>query len=391
MFSQGQHTSGYNECLANIPSLVVKMTDLLLSETPTLPPGSRARAIVMRCNYAYDDSASHIPEYLRNKLPPHLKKDGVFRIYKDDEGFVYNTNANHQWGLVFLVRNGRQIHGWFHGVLFARQMTANLWKVVIPISHMIIGSEFRPLAEKLADHFPIVNNLPTAAVLQPGNSLLERFIRSFWVTFSQNQNLLRALGIDQDVCSNLFSADALNANIHAFMNGMFPEIRQVLENGNFSFDDLVGLPRVAPDWPADGATIYLRLYTHRDKTHSDINDAAVYIGQSKLRLWVRHNDHENVLSYPTNSPHYRMANGSLPEHRHTVPVGYWNSATIDRLSDKFLDLAEQTMLSVFDSYHPLLFSATPRSDGASDTNMAQNRSHHSYIRTVTQQTCNATG
>lgn len=90
------------------------MTDLLFQTFPALPLGAQTpQAIILRGNYAYDDTASHVPQSLRGRVPVAMKNNGKLDLYKNEEGFLYNRSSTGGWGVALFVRNDVHLHGKF--------------------------------------------------------------------------------------------------------------------------------------------------------------------------------------------------------------------------------------------------------------------------------------
>lgn len=256
--------------------------------------------------------------------------------------------------------------------------------MVVPISYYKLGVEFRPLADRLADACP-VPNAPSVR-LEPGSNLFDRFTYSFWSTLKQRIDKLGQYRFSKEYATALFSEAMFSTNIAAIRSGLNPQVRNVIQNGAFSFNDLISLPKLTSTWPGEGSGIYLRIYTHLDAKHQDIDQAAMYIGLS-TQLWRRQREHELAIVQGQKSPHYDMARKSLPQNRHIILLCFWDARAIRELPKEFLTMAEQTMISAFDSYHPVVAASKP----AAETYLTELISHGTYLRSVAQQTSNGIG
>lgn len=80
------------------------------------------------------------------------------------------------------------------------------------------------------------------------------------------------------------------------LQGLLPEVRSAIQEGRFSFSDLLQLPGVKAEPESSQPGVYLRLYTQLDNDHSDPDDTAVYIRSTKVKIWKRHSDHEYTIN-----------------------------------------------------------------------------------------------
>jgi hypothetical protein len=222
--------------------------------------------------------------------------------------------------------------------------------VVIPLNRAEIGVYYRPITGRLQPSYSIV---PTS---QPNfdsndNCLLSKFIRSFWSACRLQSAAMRSLGLEEEEVNSLLSDSNFNTTIDTLLRGILPTVKRTLSNGSFTVQDLIGLRHATPDWPDAGGVVYLRVYTHQDPLGVDINDCGTYIGQTTVSLWVRKNQHENAINAHERSPHYDCARKSDPNNRYTIPLLSWSGEELDQLPSRFIDVAEQTMMLVFNSYH----------------------------------------
>lgn len=335
------------------------MDNILLTDVPRLPPGSQPRAIVLGCNYSYNNKDAQVPERLRDTIPARFKKDGIFYLFKNEEGILYQRSpGDGRWGVAFVIRDGYQLH------------------FVVPMKYAIRGAAFRPLVDKLADHYP-TSDPSFAGNLSPPVSgpLLDRFIRSMWIYAAQNQEQFAQLGMPQQQSDSLFSAQHFEKNMNGILAGLLPGVYATIREGNFTVNDLIRLPKVSQTWPGPGHGLYLRIYADlQNPSGSDVS-AALYIGQSKISIWKRHSDHERETEVGSGTLHYRIAAKALPENRHTIPLALWGDEAIARYGEHVLDLAEQTMLLVFATYHPTIHTTAK----LANTQMVQTAEKGSFL------------
>ncbi|KAG5774137.1 hypothetical protein H9Q72_000426 [Fusarium xylarioides] len=338
------------------------MTDLLFQEFPALPRGARTpQAITLRDNYAYDDTASHVPQSLQRRIPVAMKRHGKLQLYKNEEGFLYAQSPTGGWGLTFFVRNGVHLH------------------VILPLSYLNIGKNFRPLSEKQKDLFPPVVLSGNECRLQPGTTKLKRFIRTFWDTLRQDPNTLKGLKLSDKRYTDIFSEPNYKSNVESVIDGLVPEAKRFLRDGDFGLQDLLGLPDATAQSTVGQAIVYL----HLDTTE----EVGVYIGQS-TRVKGRIQEHEqSIKSIGGYSPHYSIARKSRPDDRQTFLLCFW---TLDnKVSPAVMDMAEQTMISMFNTYHTWIASSSSNFGYKPEYLAMHNQCK--YLQSVAKKTRDTTG
>ncbi|KAF5988635.1 hypothetical protein FBULB1_1368 [Fusarium bulbicola] len=341
------------------------MTDLLLEEFPPLPPGSETPlAIVLRSNYEYDDAAGHVPPALQNHVPGSMKKNGKLSLYENEEGFLYSRSPTGGWGVALFIRDGLHLH------------------VVLPVSYMLIGKAFRPLLDKQRDQQPLVVNTTSGSSAQPGSTRFKRYLRTFWNCARHDVSTLKPLGLSNERCSELFSDANFTNNINTITSGLVPEAKRILEDGNFSLQDLLGLPD-ATTYSNSCQVIYLRIYL-------DLNGSGkvgLYIGQSHMVV-KRMLDHERCTASTTreqHSCHYGIARQATDDNRHAVVLASWDNR--HQISSSLLAMAEQTMISLFGCYHSWIAS----SNTTFTTEFLKTHNQYVYMQSVANEARNKVG
>ncbi|KAG5802293.1 hypothetical protein H9Q71_013127 [Fusarium xylarioides] len=300
------------------------MTDLLLQEFPELPAGSQTpRAVVMRSKYEYDDNASHIPSRLRGHIPDSRKNNGKFHIYKNEEGFLYNTHPDGQWGIALFIRKGVHFH------------------VVLPLNFITIGNNFRTLREKQQDN---QSNTPQSAVTDiEGTNKLQKFARAFWSALRQDQNSLFNMKMNNDRYNDVFANSVFHSNVDGILAGIVPEAQHFLKDGNFGLQDLMSLPE-ASTYRGAGQFIYVILYLNLDGG----DEVGLYIGQTNI-LQKRLYQHRSQVDQGSSTPHYSIARKAEADDRHMRVLWYRDNQ--QPKNPTILDMAEQTMIVILDTYN----------------------------------------
>ncbi|CAH0017370.1 unnamed protein product [Clonostachys rhizophaga] len=100
--------------------------------------------------------------------------------------------------------------------------------------------------------------------------------------------------------------------------------------------------------PAGTKSIYLRLYTHQDLAYTNVEDFALYAGQS---IQVQAGDYRHKEKIQTGDshyhPHYSQAKISLPANRHMIPIIIFDEAT----SGALINMLEETAIAAFNCVH----------------------------------------
>ncbi|KAM6484658.1 hypothetical protein HDV62DRAFT_404441 [Trichoderma sp. SZMC 28011] len=312
------------------------MEDLLFEDFPTNPAGAGSqlkKAIVLKHNWTYDDSANYVPLAMRNTVPSYLKTNGKLHLPQGTEGFLYEICHQERRGAaVFLIR-------------------CTLIYVVVPLTHITIGADFIPLSQKVATHPQAIlaDFLTTSDYIADNQNPLDSAIHTLWLTLRSKIQDLQALGMDSDLV-NLYFGPSFQQSIKTLTEGFLPDARRVLQNGNYSVNDLLSIPRVTDDWSPNGPTVYILLY---DNDGSTIPRSAIYVGQSN-ETRMRYNAH-NRFTAKEDTRHYQTARKFAPEHRHMIPICNWD----DDIPPYVLNMAEQTAMLLLDSYFSFLKDIPP--------------------------------
>ncbi|QKD56364.2 uncharacterized protein FOBCDRAFT_251504 [Fusarium oxysporum Fo47] len=320
---------------------------LLLTELPTdlpWPPGAARQmwAVELKRDWKYLDTTDDVPGAWRGRMPTDLLVNGRLPLFNKEPGYMFFRGNN--TAMVLFFKGTKKI------------------PVVLPLSILNIGAKFRTLAEQTVELLPApVSSIApqTQSITQNNDSILERFIRTLWWTFATVPNQLRGLGATNEDLALCFGGQNLRQNVDAIYAAFIPDVLNVLKDGRFSLKNILDLRHVSPHWPGR-PTIYLRVYTHprgqpngtyRDTSQADINHhVGFYVGKSILP-WVRHRDHERRTDSCDGvyEGHYQIARKSRKEHRHMIPLMTFD----ERTPTHILKMAEQTMMIVLRTYHPL--------------------------------------
>ncbi|RSM09190.1 hypothetical protein CEP52_004247 [Fusarium oligoseptatum] len=198
--------------------------------------------------------------------------------------------------------------------------------------------------------------------MQLSGSVFDNFVRSFWSSLAKETSALRQLLLKQNDMDDYFGGPRLRDNINSILSAVTPEVREVLNDGQFSLQNLLDLSHVHPHMTLPGPCVYLRIYTglegqpaesHDDATETGINHGvAFYIGKAK-EIWRRARQHEtNTGNLNVSGLHYSTARRSPPQHRHMIPVIIFEQAIVP---EAVMNMAEQTMVVAFQSYQGWLF------------------------------------
>ncbi|RKL09804.1 hypothetical protein BFJ68_g8942 [Fusarium oxysporum] len=326
----------------------------LLRVAPRVPwpggtPGTLT-AVIVRQDYGYVDTLPNVPSNIRGRVPREIKDGERLMIWSGESGYIFSRNSYNNDALVLIFKGSLQI------------------PVVLPSSILIEGRPFRGLTQQTVDQLGITSAPAVSIQSDPSDSPLQSFIRSFFSSLSVQQGSLRSLGLAQSEIDELFTGSNYNTSVHAILDAIIPQVRQTIQDGRFSLQDILGLRHVTTSWPGNRPCIYVRIYTDpedqpedesRDEEQADIDRyVGIYVGQSRS-AWARHLQHENNIEkyVPTRGQsHYRTAAKSLPEDRHTIPLLVFADTSV---SNPVLNMAEQVMIGVFRSQMRWIFVGTP--------------------------------
>ncbi|KAF5227996.1 hypothetical protein FAUST_11385 [Fusarium austroamericanum] len=289
-------------------------------------------AMVMTGSWSVDDTKPTVQAAFRNKIPQRFKTNGIFEIAAGEEGLLVDVKG--EWGRVFFYRG----------------------QIQIP------GAKWLPFHDKLA-RTEIINPDINQNVRQTGDTVLNNYVRTLWTTLRKNTHALKALSLSEKDDRAVFGKNFVN-NVNFITQGFTDRSRQLFSNGTATLDQIALLPRVTPTWPAPSARcIYIRLYRRRD---GSIVYYAIYVGQTTQHAWLRDGQHNRITH--RNSPHYNVARRSAPEDRLMIPIMVWDRN--QAVSVEVLNMAEQTVLLMFNTYNSWVLSNGFRAFGISIHNQA---------------------
>ncbi|RTE70123.1 hypothetical protein BHE90_015480 [Fusarium euwallaceae] len=323
-------------------ALTTTVDQLLLTSTPSVPwpPRHTSRtmqAVVLRQDYAYVDSTSNIPAAIRGKVSPSLLVHGRLPLFKDEPGFLFSRDPRGNQAMVLIIKGTKH-------------------------SSCPLIRTFRTLTKQTEDLLG-ANITPSVSLqMQLSGSVFDNFVRSFWSSLAKETSALRQLLLKQNDMDDYFGGPRLRDNINSILSAVTPEVREVLNDGQFSLQNLLDLSHVHPHMTLPGPCVYLRIYTglegqpaesHDDATETGINHGvAFYIGKAK-EIWRRARQHEtNTGNLNVSGLHYSTARRSPPQHRHMIPVIIFEQAIVP---EAVMNMAEQTMVVAFQSYQGWLF------------------------------------
>ncbi|KAH7009946.1 hypothetical protein EDB80DRAFT_574000 [Ilyonectria destructans] len=104
-------------------------------------------------------------------------------------------------------------------------------------------------------------------------------------------------------------------------------------------------------------------------------------------MWNRHIAHERQADLKTFAGHhYNIAAKALPQNRHTIPLCMWERDAINNESERFLNLAEQTIMLALETYHPSVHTT-----GSQNITMYPYASKASFLRGFAKKARESTG
>ncbi|KAM0493615.1 hypothetical protein ACHAP8_009056, partial [Fusarium lateritium] len=311
----------------------------------SIPP-ERMKALVMTAPWSFDDTKPTVDAAFRNKIPAKHKKDGVFHLGIGMEGLLVDSKG--EWGRAIFSRDKEE------------------FPVMIPMNRVRIGATWRSLPDKLREAESIDPN-PNQGLPYTTHPVYN-YINRLWETFHQQTERFRSLGLSDYKIRQLFGANFAK-NVSLISEGFTPQVRQIMSDGTFTLANIATLPQVTPQWPAPGSrVIYIILYLRQDGGVG----VGLYVGQANRHAWYRLSGHQDHMH--DNSPHYNVARHSRPEDRRMIPIIVWNPDQV--VPTEVVDMAEQTLMALFDSY-----ARWTRSNAYRDTDPV-GYSQASFIREV---------
>ncbi|KIL90679.1 hypothetical protein FAVG1_06414 [Fusarium avenaceum] len=303
------------------------MNDALMLDAPAAQGNisqKMLKAIVMKHPWQFDDTDPSLPHQFRNQIPGRLKQNGQFHLPVGTEGLLVNFNG--KWGRVMFQREDTWV------------------TVMVPKGRMIVGENWRTFQEKLDD---IKDSTPTfrAFGVQFDGSRLERYIRLFFNCLRQQIEALRKTGLSERVAELQFGS-AFQDNVNNIIAAITPQARSVLRQGTATLEALTQLPQITATWPIPGSqVIYLRIYAKQEGG----NRYALYGGQS-VNAWKRCQRHNKCISSGVDTSHYNTARKSAATDRYMVPLIIWNPNDPNAPNQEVFNMAEQLVISMFNTY-----------------------------------------
>ncbi|CAH0017154.1 unnamed protein product [Clonostachys rhizophaga] len=299
------------------------------------PGHAQTHALVVTSAWQYDDTAEYVTEAeMRYSIPEECKVMGVVQFEKGNEGYHQATDSTGKWCKAVFKRGKFKLY------------------VLIPTERVMTGALSKTIEQRL-DESKEVKLQPFTTVT--GGTPLVRFIRSFWSGMRAQWSTLNQLAVPEAKLNTMFSDKNFESNINAITSSFTTAVRRSIEHGKITAASLVQLPKVTGEWPPRGTKcIYLRVYTHLDPEHSDIEDYAAYSGQS-FQIQGRDVEHRTATEQsPPGHPHYSRAKASPKQHRHMIPIMLFDPS----VSNTLIDMAEETAIVVFNCVHGLGYTDT---------------------------------
>lgn len=138
------------------------------------------------------------------------------------------------------------------------------------------------------------------------------------------------------------------------MQGITPEARKIMASGRFDPRELCKLDPVSSTWPVHPG-VYIIVYKNfgGQRFGAIQYETANYIGQT-VNFQTRDAKHKTDTGTKTRSNHYRIASKTDQQNdRRMIPIVFEQGGD---LPESFLNIAEFTMICLFHSWSPLLFT-----------------------------------
>ncbi|CAF3596435.1 unnamed protein product [Fusarium graminearum] len=286
------------------------------------------KALVMTRAWSFNDTDPNIPLQFRNQIPTKYKNkaDGCFHLSSGDMGYLAETKND--WGRAIFTRED------------------NTFSVLVPMNRVKVGVYWRPLDAQIRQSHQI-DTIPITSASE--STRLGAHIRTFWSSLRMRRHELRAWGLGDTDDEKIFGRN-FNHNVDSILEGFTQDSRRLFSNGVQTVEQLATLPAVTREWPpATARVIYVRVYIQRAGGRSP----GAYVGQSIAHAWRRNIAHEVAIG--RSDPHYNVARMSTPENRLMIPLIVWN--THDPVPIEVVDMAEQTLIAMLDTYSEFARSA----------------------------------
>ena len=213
---------------------------------------------------------------------------------------------------------------------------------MIPMNRVQIGATWRSLPDKLREAESIDPNANQG--LPSSTHPVYNYINRLWESFRQQTQRFQSLALSDYKIRQLFGANFVK-NVSLISEGFTPQVRQIMSDGTFTLTNIATLPQVTLQWPAPGSrVVYIILYLRQDGGVG----VGLYVGQTVYNAWHRLSQHQDALN--DNSPHYNIARKSIPEDRRMILIIVWGPDQL--VPTEVVDMAEQTLMALFDSYAP---------------------------------------
>ncbi|KAL2690073.1 hypothetical protein Neosp_004141 [[Neocosmospora] mangrovei] len=248
---------------------------------------------------------------------------------------------------------GWHVVGKFRFVFILTSSTDLISLVVLPTNVLQEGRTFRTLGKQTEDLLGANITPSVSPQMQLSGSVFDNFVRSFWSSLAKETSALRQLLLKQSDMNDFFGGPRLRDNVDSILSAKTPQVREVLNDGRFSLQDLLDLSHVYRNVTLPGPCVYVRVYTHLEgqsaDSHGDATDGGIslgvafYVGKAK-DIWRRARQHEtNTENRNVASLHYSTARKASREHRHMIPLIVFQQATV---SEAVMNMAEQTMVAL---------------------------------------------
>ncbi|RSL96225.1 hypothetical protein CDV31_013565 [Fusarium ambrosium] len=287
--------------------------------------GSSPETIGWACLVLQDWDQRVTNERLPQGINPTLK------VQKNEEIWVFKISGD--WGFIHAPRGSTYKRGW------------------VPLRILRKGKqEADPLPIELLSPARLMQ----AGVSDPGPSenTLQETLRCLWKTIKNNSTLITDIvpGMSEASKKVLFHQSAARY-ADVIYSSILPQARAIMSNGSFTPNRLRTLTQVSGSWPKQPG-IYLIIYGDfgTRKIGSRMYEAAAYIGQTN-NFQTRQSQHQSRAQLGSSSNHYRLA--ARAEKMRMVPLILQNT---NQVPPRFLDVAEFSMVCLFRSWYPGLFS-----------------------------------
>lgn len=220
----------------------------------------------------------------------------------------------------------------------------------MPFKKLRLGVQYRPWPEKLLDLAPKLTPTINHAF---GETRLHTFITSFWQSIYSQKDFVTRLSLDEGRVPELWNTNVgFLGLVHDIMNAMLPAVRVVLQKESVTVRDLLTLPSVTDQWPSTGLTVYITLWPLPDLNNEDVTKCEIYVGQTCKSAYRLEKSNSEIIGGKGFDP-IHVQRYSPTQRRVMIPIMYWKESVAEDHPYTLAQLAKQTVLSLFDSYHPI--------------------------------------